>query len=452
MLRVGSEGRQLWQFAAGNGEVSLSSEQNRLPSEPLPAKIVTKNWQSIWQRKLNIAWLPVEQVFLRVIHLPVCDFTELLSMVEFQLEKISPLPVTQIFWSVEILPHQTENMQTVVVIIVERGLIENFLGTLEGDGFLADRLELPFLHQLTATRFEGDGAWIYLSTEPGKAHCLVAWWFGGTLQNLGLYPAANAENGAASLGDQLMKVAWAGEIEGWLTSPPRWHLVADSATAAIWEPALSQWAGEPVKVIPLLPAPKLAALSAQNSTQPGSRANMMPSEFSTRYRQQFIDGLWMRGLFAVGAVYVVGVIIYFGALQVLKYQHQSVKSQADNRTGAYTNALQLKAKAQILQDQANLRYAALDCWKTVSELLPSELSLLGINFQKGKILTLYGTSPAENQSEITEFNSALGKATLDGVPVFSKVNPASITPQPGPQGIISARWSFTCEINRSELE
>ena len=452
VLRVGADGRQLWQFAAGNGEVTLSAEQTRLPSERLPDKIISKNWQSIWQRKLNIAWLPVGQAFLRVIHLPACDFTELLAMVEFQLEKISPLPVAQIVWSVEILPHQTENMQTVVVIIVERGLIEGFLGALEGDGYLADRLELPFLQQVTATHFEGDGTWIFLNAEPGKAYCLVAWWYGGMLQNLGLFPIAIGENGGALLGEQLTKVAWAGEIEGWLTSAPRWHLVADDATAAIWEPALSQWAGEKVEVIPLLPPSKLAALSAQHAAQPAARANLMPSEFSTRYRQQFIDRLWMRGLFAVGAVYVVGVLIYLGALEVLKLQHGRVQAQADSRAGAFTNALQLEAKVRILQEQASLRYAALDCWKAVSELLPPELSLQQIVFQKGKILTLYGSAPAEDQSKITEFNSALSKAALDGIPMFSKVNPASIIPQGGPQGISIARWNFSCEIKRSEFE
>ena len=30
-------------------------------------------------------------------------------------------------------------------------------------------------------------------------------------------------------------IAWAGELEGWLTAQPKWHLVADPVTAAEWE-------------------------------------------------------------------------------------------------------------------------------------------------------------------------------------------------------------------------
>ena len=42
------------------------------------------------------------------------------------------------------------NLQTVVVVIAARNVVEEFLGELEGQGYLADRLELPLLDQLQA--------------------------------------------------------------------------------------------------------------------------------------------------------------------------------------------------------------------------------------------------------------------------------------------------------------
>jgi len=53
---------------------------------------------------LNVAWLPSEEVFLRVIELPKSNFEETRSMVELQLEKLSPMPVAQIVWAIHILP------------------------------------------------------------------------------------------------------------------------------------------------------------------------------------------------------------------------------------------------------------------------------------------------------------------------------------------------------------
>jgi len=176
VLQVTSDARNIWQFDARNGGFELNREQTTLPGEALPSGMVGKDWRSLWKRKLNIAWLPPENVFLRVAQFPHSEFTETVAMVELQMEKLSPLPVAQIVWAIHILPHASGNMQTVVVIIVSRDVVEEFLGKLEGQGFLADALELPLLDQLQATPINEDGAWIYPGALGGKNVGLAAWW------------------------------------------------------------------------------------------------------------------------------------------------------------------------------------------------------------------------------------------------------------------------------------
>ncbi|HKS36354.1 MAG TPA: hypothetical protein VJW76_04130, partial [Verrucomicrobiae bacterium] len=394
MLQVGNGSRQVWQFATGNGEVSLNT-QARLPlADPLPARLVTKDWRALWRKKLNIAWLPAEQVFLRVADLPNCDPAELRSMVELQLEKISPLPVNQIVWSFETIPGSSADLQTVIVIIVERSLVEDFLGKLEGDGYLADRIELELLHQLLATPVAGDDVWVFVSPAESKTVCLVAWWCAGRLKNLNVLNVPAGEAGAAAMNDQLTKIAWAGELEGWLTAAPGWHLAADDATAAVWEPALREWAGRGIELHPLRSPHELAGLSARRAARSETQVNLLPSEFAARYQQQFIDRLWMRGLAGLILVYLAGVVVYFAALEVLKIQKSKVEKQVTALSGAYTNALQLKARIDVLQQQIGLRYAALDCWKITSEKLPAELTLTSFTFARGNKLTLRGNAPA----------------------------------------------------------
>ena len=270
VLQVGAQARQLWQFDARGRGYALNREQTSSAGEPLPARLVAKDWRSLWQRKLNIAWLPPEQVFLRVAQFPVSDFDETLAMVELQLEKLSPMPVTQIVWSIHVLPHAEGNLQTVIVMIVARNTVEEFLGQLEGQGYLADRLELPLLDQLQATTITRNGAWIYPEAPGGRNAALVAWWYGGVLQNLDLITLPPA-NRPESLKEQLLQMAWAGELEGWLTAPPVWHLVADAPTAAEWEPALRAGLEQPVEVIAPVPVAGLAALTATRAAQAGSR-------------------------------------------------------------------------------------------------------------------------------------------------------------------------------------
>jgi len=447
VLKSGADGRQLWQFAAGNSQVALNAEARLVAPGPLPVKLVNKDWRALWQKKLNIAWLPTEQVFLRVVHLPKCEPAELHSMVELQLEKLSPLPVNQIVWSFEPVPQSAGELQTVIVIVAERNGVEDFLGKLETDGYMADRLELPFLHQLLATVIDGDGAWIYVQAAETKSVCLVAWWYGGALQQLNLLNLPPGPPGASALAEQLTNIAWAGELEAWLTSRPCWRLVADDTVAAVWEPILREWANEPIELVrPLAPA-ALAALSAQRAARAESTANLLPAEFAARYQQQFIDRLWMGGLAALAVVYLFSVLIYRGALYVLQYQTEKVQGQVVALSGDYTNALQMKERVRILQEQVNLKFAALDCLKTASEKLPLELTLASFSFSKGDKVSLRGTAPSDSQSKITEYSDLLSKALSNGALLFSQVNPPEIRVNAN-----TATWTFDCTLQRSQSE
>src|SRR5439155_23266037 len=202
-------------------------------------------------------------------------------------------------------------------------------------GYQADRLELPLLDQLQATAITEDGAWIYPQAQDGKTTALVAWWYGGVLQNLDLLTLPAVPQ-ASSLKEQLLQMAWAGEMEGWLKAPPHWHLVADATTAAQWEPVLREGLEQPVSLAPPLPDPELAALTARRAAHSDPRASLLPLEFSTRYQQQFVDRLWMRGLVAVVGLYLLGLAVYGVALGVATFRTRSVEKRVAALGGQYT--------------------------------------------------------------------------------------------------------------------
>ena len=456
VLNLEENASRLWQYAASNGQVTLTSERAVPPTGLLPARIVGKKLRSLWQTRINISWLPAEHVFLRVLQLPKCDFAEMVSMIEFQLEKISPMPVAQIVWTVELVPHKSSlpnEQQTVIVVIAERQFVEAHLGRLERQGYLADRLEVPFLHQLLSTEIKGDGVWLYPHTAGGVTFCLAAWWCSGTLHNLSLIHLTTADQWAMELDAELKKAAWGGELEGWLTSSPRRVLVADAATAEVWAPVLNQFSDQVVEVIKPLDTPALAALNARRVARDETKADMLPAEHRARYRQQFIDRLWMRGLGAVFALYVVGVLIYMGAVQALRIQNYQLEKQVETLATDYKKALELKARIAVQEQQIGLQFAALDSWKAASETLPSELTLTSFSFSKGKLLALQGTTPESQAEKVTDYREALGKFTLHGSTLFAQVGPHNIRVQPAGVGAPpSASWSFTCELKGPEQE
>lgn len=410
---------RLWQLdAKGN----LHRDLRAAGDLPLPGNLVGKSWSTIWQPKLNIAWLPAESIFLRVVELPKSAFDETMAMVELQLEKLSPMPVAQIVWTIHVLPQQASGeLQTLVVVIAERRAVEQFLGKLEEKKFLADRLEAPMLDQLEAVSATEDGAWIFPSAMGNPQAALLAWCSGGTLRNVSFVLLPAEGDRAANLKGQLAQLVWAGELEGWATQTPQWHLVAEGVAAAEWEGLLKQILSEPVKVLPPLSAAELASRTARRAAQAAANpmASLLPAEFSTRYREQFRDRLWLHGLYAAGVLYVLFVAFYFSATTLRSYQASNVQQQVAALSDDYTNTMQLKARYAILQQRQNLKFAALDCWKLVADNLPQGITLQRFSFGDGRTVGLFGNAAQDQVESLFTFNTDLQKAKVNGQPEFT---------------------------------
>ncbi len=450
ILDTAPDASRLWQFDAKGGGFVLNREHRTGPNEPLPSRPVAKSWSSLWKPRLNIAWLPAGQTFLRVIEVPKTPFEETLAMVELQLEKLSPVPVTQVVWTLHVLPSTAADLQSVIVVFAEREAVEEYLGQLEGRGFLADRLEVPMLDQLEANPATEDGAWIYAGIR-GQHSALVAWWGNGTLRNLSLLLLPPEGDRAKSLKDQLAQLSWAGEMEGWLATQPKWHLVADAAIAGEWETLLRTATEEPVTVHHPLPPAELAAHTARRAAT-AKGAALLPAEFTDRYHQQFVDRLWLRGLLATGILYAIGVMIYFGATTLLNYKTVAVEQQAAQLGDSYTNVLQLKARYELLTERERLKYAALDCWKIIADNLPADLTLQRASFAGGQKLSLNGICPQDEIALISDpgkFYDAVRKAKNNGQDMFTSTPVESLIWN---QNGTNVNWRFTLQLANKEAQ
>lgn len=449
VLQAAGDQKRLWQFALRGDQPHLTREETKLPTESLPAKLVAKDWQTLYQPKLNIAWVPADKVFLRVLQLPPADtVAETAAMLELQLEKVSPLPVAQIAWTFELLPRREGQAQTAIVVIAGRHVVEEFLGKLEGESYLADRLEVPFIDQLLATKVEADGVWIYPGAGADANNCLVAWWYGRVLHSVSLLHLPEAEERGQVLRDQIAQMAWAGELEGWITSPPRRILIADQETAATWQPMLQEGTDLAVEVIAPLPPTEIAKLTARRAAREHAPASLVPADFTARYRQRFVDRIWMRGVFAVALIYLVGVFIYLALAQVMEHQVAKKEQEARNLSGNYTNALRYRDQVRVMQDQLNLQFAGLECYKAVATEIPEGIQLDGMNFNRGKTLSIYGTAPNEVVTKVNEFYEKLRSVTSNGQPLFKPIG----QPPPLTRRGNDWTWNMTFELVKGEGE
>ena len=458
ILHLAPDAKRLWQFDAKSKGFVLAREQRVPHAERLPSKLVGKSWSSLWQPRLNVAWLPVDNVFLRVVELPAANVDETFSMVELQLEKLSPIPVTQAVWTMHPLgTHQSlakadgtmESLQTVIVVLVSRAVVEDLLGRLERDGFLADRLDVPMLDQLEAVEAKADGVWVFPLTLGGQNAALVAWWFGGAWRNLSFVALPPAGDRAAELKTQLGLLAMGGEVEGWLAGSPQWHLVADPVNAAEWEQVLRAALNEPVEVIaPPAPA-ELARRSASRAAVSDGRVQLQPPEYAARYREQFFDRLWLHALFLAGAACAVLCVAYFCAAQWEGYRARGVESQVAAISQSYTNAVQLRAQLGVLQERSQLKYAALESWQWVAEELPSSIALQRFSFTDGQKLFLSGTAPQDEVNTLFDFNTTLKKKLVNSQFVFDQSKGDPVNPRVSGN---LANWNLSLFLAHAETD
>ena len=125
-------------------------------------------------------------------------------------------------------PHAEPTLQTVIVMIVARNVVEEFLGQLGRAGVSGGPPGIAVARPIAGHADRRGGAWIYPAESRRRKN--RRWLPGGMAAccRIWRWLRCRSANAAEGLKEQLLQMAWAGEMEGWLTSPPQWHLVADA--------------------------------------------------------------------------------------------------------------------------------------------------------------------------------------------------------------------------------
>ena len=455
LLESATEGSRLCQFSVSSKKVKLSGDLRVADLIELPAKAVGKDWSDLLRRKLNIATLPPEKVFLRVVELPECEPDELLPMVEFQIEDLSPLPMAQAVWSAEAVPGSTgtEGNQTVLVMIAERGVVGDRLDELEAVNYLADRVEVPLLRELVPGEPREDGAHIQLVQGADSVLALVSWWFAGRLRDVNSFNLPDTAASRDELVEKINSVALAGEVAGWMPDEPACHLAKRGDVAADWNTALAKCFGrirevEPMSEVDLATA---AVEFTARTTAPG----LMLEDYSARNRQRFQDGLWVEGVKGAVALMLIGLCFFFAYGSWLQSDLDDLNQQVKVQGLQYTNALSLKAKMQTLNKQEALKTAALNAWSEVAIGLPGELKFTQLMFSSDRTLEgntsrklrIVGTADDGKETFIDDYNLVLARMEVkgrEGQKLFSSVSPGPSRKDPRKK---LTTWSVECKFD-----
>ena len=69
----------------------------------------------------------------------------------------------------------------------------------------------------------------------------------------------------------------------------------------------------------------------------------------------------------------------------------------------------LKHQMEILQERSTLKYAMLDVWKDVAEMLPEGFTVQEFQFRNGSSFSINGTASADQARQNAEFGDSIRK-------------------------------------------
>ncbi|MAS76217.1 MAG: hypothetical protein CMO57_07450 [Verrucomicrobiales bacterium] len=454
LIEPAIEGSRLWQFSASSKKVRLSGDLRVPENEGPPAKVVSKTWTDIFSKKMNIATIPAEKVFLRVVILPECEPEELLPMLEFQIEELSPLPLAQVVWSAERVPgvNNDNGNQTVIIMIASRDTVESRLTELEPLGFLADRVEVPTLREFFAIESRNDGAHIQLIQGEDSVLALISWWFDGQLRDVNSFNLPDQEGSQDALVEKINRVTWAGEVSGWMPSDVTCYLAKRGDVSADWQAILARCFGDRIREVEPMSEVDLATATAEYSTK-SAAPGLMLEDYTKRYRQRFQDSLWMQGIKGVVLMLLLGLVFYFGYGNYLQSNLDDLVIQAKREGNKYTNALALKARMETLDKRDKLKVAALKAWDKISIELPQELKFTELTFTSDRTLSgktsrqlrIRGSADTGAKSLIFNYQEALTRMEDEnGNALFSEVSSDGTREDPRKKQLT---WALTCNFD-----
>src|SRR5262249_20385977 len=108
-----------------------------------------------------------------------------------------------------------------------------------------------------------------------------------------------------------------------------------------------------------------------------------------------------------------------------------------------------EAKYKVLNERQELKYAALDSWKAVAEIMPSDLLLDTYTFSEGKKVALRGSCPASQLQQVYNFDSEMRRYTREGQPLFDALIGDRVSSTVNPGGS-TMNWNFSVILKRSE--
>lgn len=381
-----------------------------------------------------------DQVLMSVVELPTVDGSEIVDMVQLQVDKLSPFPGDRMASSFEVLElHETSCR--VLITTVRRSVIERIGEICTKAGLVVHRMDLEvmgwwrLLCDANAVLQEGRQMTILMEQDGGV---IIASWDGIPLAFKSIAPAEGLpeDEYAAEIAGETSALNLALDLEHGESPVSETVFVHHGPEPECIVGRLREEFGGDMQVSPLASLPPLSKGLAARFIEAGfSTTGASPGLRGTKSVIDFVPTAWRtaaaasqlkRRMIAAFAAVLGAWIIGMAALSVGHGARQRRLNQAEQRMaqlqGPADEVRALQRRVNSFEQYLDRTRSVLECLLEIDGMRPSEVKLTSFQFKKGRNALIRGESLVVDQ--IIDY-----KQQLDESDLFETIEMGAIQPR-----------------------
>ncbi|NOU36012.1 MAG: pilus assembly protein PilM [Kiritimatiellaceae bacterium] len=359
--------------------------------------------------------LPSSQLLMRILELPSTSAQELRSMVELQMDQISPFPVDQLTVSYEVLK-QTENHSRVLAVAAQRKTVDTL-----GDLFKAQNV---YIRSLDAEVL----AWWSLLIAYGQVPCqgrvvLILeehTEFSMIVVDDGVPVCFRSLELFHDFTDETVMHEIVEEMHYTLLSLEAEYGHRDGCALEVWSETkfpeqlinlLKEHCGGSVNLHELNSIPPVSeGLALRTAERRLHHAELVPREWIELQRRNRLIKVGTIAAITVLSVWLAVITITGAVFSLQQASYNRVRKEAAKYEGPARAAQAAREEMLSLEKYADRSHSALECLREVSTALPDGVEIASFTYKKGEAVSLRGSS-AQAES-VYDFFQKLGASGI----------------------------------------
>lgn len=342
--------------------------------------------------------LPSSYLLMRVMELPSSDPEELRSMVELQMDRISPFSLDQLAISYEVLK-QTEDHSRILAVAAQRRIIDQLGDLFKEQNIYIRSLDAEILAWWSLLIVHGDvpchGRVILILKEHTEFSMVVVdHGVPVCFRSLEIFNDFSNEKVFGEIIEEIRYTLLSLETEYKENSQCLTEIWSQSEFPPALIEELKKISPRGVNVHDLGDLPSLAEGLALRSAERGvHHAELVPREWVDLQRRRQIMKITTVASIAVLSVWMAVVSITGTVFAVQKSSFNRIKKEAALYAAPARAAQDARAEKESLEKYADRTHSVLEGLLEVTKLLPESLELNSFDYTKGKAIHLRGSGP-----------------------------------------------------------